>query len=146
MSVIFCFSSQTATESSGVSVSFTAKMLSFLSSELSEETAHTIAVSIDFFVRKLAHFTIYAVLGFLVRNLLIYAHTNRKIIFSVIVCAIYSITDEVHQIFVPGRAGRVYDVAIDTFGATTGVLMFVFVMCIIEKIGAKKVKKHPSVL
>jgi VanZ family protein len=33
----------------------------------------------------------------------------------------YAITDEIHQIFVPGRDGIVFDVIIDTFGAIFGL-------------------------
>ena len=33
----------------------------------------------------------------------------------------YAVTDEVHQHFVPGRAGAAYDVAIDAVGVLLGV-------------------------
>jgi VanZ family protein len=33
----------------------------------------------------------------------------------------YAITDEVHQAFVPGRHGAVYDVVIDAVGVLVGV-------------------------
>lgn len=140
MCLIFYFSSQTATESSGVSVSFTKKILSLFTSDMSNEVAHKIAVSIDFFVRKMAHFTIFSVLGFLVRNLMTYIFATQKITISIIICALYSISDEVHQIFVPGRACRVYDIAIDTIGAATGVFAFCLVLYIYQKIKDKHYK------
>ena len=35
----------------------------------------------------------------------------------------YAATDEFHQIFVPGRAGMVTDVMIDSSGALAGILL-----------------------
>ena len=38
-------------------------------------------------------------------------------------CAVYAITDEIHQAFVPGRQGQVGDVFIDTAGAAIGLVV-----------------------
>jgi VanZ family protein len=47
---------------------------------------------------------------------------NKKyILYSLLICLIYSISDEVHQIFVPGRSGEVFDVLIDTLGSFIGI-------------------------
>ena len=35
----------------------------------------------------------------------------------------YAVTDEIHQTFVTGRAGRVSDVAIDAVGVLLGILL-----------------------
>ena len=53
---------------------------------------------------------------------------SKKIIIVLCVCFLYAISDEIHQIFVPGRAGRWYDVLIDTTGAYLG-----YIMCILFK-------------
>ena len=46
---------------------------------------------------------------------------KRTFIFAIILCILYSISDEVHQYFVPGRSGEVLDVAIDTIGSCLGI-------------------------
>lgn len=38
------------------------------------------------------------------------------------ICILYAISDEVHQLFVPGRGGQVRDVIIDSAGAIAGIL------------------------
>jgi len=70
----------------------------------------------DLVLRKLAHATEYAVLGFL----LLRALGSELPAFAAGVA--YAASDEVHQHFVRGRHGAVYDVAIDAFGVVLGVL------------------------
>lgn len=72
-------------------------------------------------VRKLAHFIEYTILGILVYNL-IYSY-NKKIYLSIIICIIYSISDEVHQLFVPGRSCQITDILIDSTGSVTGIIL-----------------------
>ena len=80
---------------------------------------------LDHYVRKLAHFTIYAVLGILVYNLIAaYGVKRIKVVFlSALICLVYAISDEGHQVFVPGRAGQVRDVFIDFGGALLALLI-----------------------
>jgi hypothetical protein len=70
----------------------------------------------DLVLRKLAHTTEYAVLGFL----LVRALGSELPAFAAGVA--YAVSDEVHQHFVRGRHGAAYDVAIDAFGVLLGVL------------------------
>ena len=46
---------------------------------------------------------------------------KRTYIFAVVLCVLYSISDEVHQYFVPGRSAGVIDILIDTVGSSLGV-------------------------
>ena len=48
---------------------------------------------------------------------------------------LYACTDEFHQLFVPGRAGRFTDVLIDTTG---GIIMLLFIALVIH-VARKKV-------
>ena len=75
--------------------------------------------------RKTAHFTIYLILGLLVGTLLkeYNIKTKQIIIYGVLICMTYAISDEIHQIFVIGRSGEIKDVLIDTCGSTTGILL-----------------------
>ena len=69
----------------------------------------------DLVLRKLAHMTEYAVLGFLLARAL-----GREVP-ALIVGVAYAVTDEIHQHFVAGRHGAAYDVAIDAAGVLIGV-------------------------
>ena len=74
-------------------------------------------------VRKGAHIITYFILGYLMISLLkeFRLIDKRTFIFAIILCILYSISDEVHQYFVPGRSAGVIDVVIDTVGAGLGV-------------------------
>lgn len=72
----------------------------------------------DLVLRKLAHVSEYAILGFLL------ARAVRRPTVAVVLAAGYAVTDEVHQTFVEGRHGAPLDVAIDTAGALIGVLVW----------------------
>ena len=80
-------------------------------------------------VRKFAHFFEYFVLAVLLMFVFkYYLEVNIKLV--VIVCCIgflYSITDEFHQLFVPGRTGRVADVCIDFLGIVLGSFSYYFI-------------------
>ena len=71
----------------------------------------------------MAHFTIYMILGILVTLLVReYNVSFYKCLFiSLLVCLLYSISDEIHQLFVLGRSGEILDVLIDTSGSFIGI-------------------------
>lgn len=77
-------------------------------------------------VRKLAHFTIYLILGssyFLSFKSL----DKNSAVISVTLTFLYACTDEFHQGFVPGRGPALKDVLIDTLGGYLGItLIFLF--------------------
>ena len=78
-----------------------------------------------FLVRKTAHFTEYAILGGLFfLNLKSWQKpknsTSINILLSLIFSFLYACTDEIHQIFVPGRSAQFRDILIDTLGASFG--------------------------
>ena len=64
-------------------------------------------------VRKLAHFTEYGILFWL----LIRGPMAERPYLALMLCVIYALTDEGHQVFVPGRTASLYDVALDSTGA-----------------------------
>ena len=89
---------------------------------------------VDKVIRKLAHYTIYSIGGFLIMN---YAYaTDRKpkekIIYSILFGAGYAVTDELHQFFVSGRSARIFDVGIDTLGVATGILIYLIIRKVID--------------
>lgn len=117
MIIIFSFSNQPATESSKLSNSVIRNTISKIIKNDSDEVLEKYTRP----VRKLAHFSIYLVLGFLVLNC--FKISKRNIIYSVLICFLYSISDEIHQMFIDGRSSEIFDVLIDTIGSSFGVFI-----------------------
>ena len=76
---------------------------------------------------KLAHFLVYAALGaFFVLPLAqgrISGITSVRMATAIGLSFLYGVSDEVHQMFTPGRSPDIYDVVADTIGASAGVLV-----------------------
>ena len=74
---------------------------------------------------KLGHLAAYAVLGVLVTRGtgggLPVRVTWRLAAFSLLVTALYGVSDELHQWFVPGRSADVLDIAADAAGGLLAV-------------------------
>jgi VanZ family protein len=123
MALIFYLSSQPASQSNELSNRVTEVIV-----ETIEKVAPEIASNWDLkesnhFIRKNAHFFSYFVLGVLVMNAL-YQKGYRKFVLSLIICILYSISDEIHQTFVPGRGGNIIDVVIDSSGSLIGIGLY----------------------
>ena len=71
---------------------------------------------------KLAHMTVYGILGVLVFRSL--GYRKRAFGLVIILCVAYGLLDEFHQVFVPGRTPSLADLAADTIGSTAGLLLF----------------------
>lgn len=73
-------------------------------------------------VRKSAHLTEYFILGLLLfrafRADSPETRVGRCVILSIVVVVLYACSDEIHQIFVPGRTPSPIDVCIDTVGGS----------------------------
>lgn len=123
MVLIFCFSSDNAEESTEKSNFFV---------EILENIPIDIRDDLSFIVRKIAHFTIYAVLGFLVSGVF----SGKQKFYTLSVCFLYACTDEIHQYFVAGRSCRFQDVMIDTTGSFFGILVFMLIYRLLSKRGA----------
>ena len=93
-----------------------------------------IVEKVDRIVSKTAHFTIYAIGGFLIIS---YAYKKDKKKKVLLICiafgACYAITDELHQFFVSERSASTFDVAIDTMGVITGIVIYLII---------KKIESH----
>ena len=70
----------------------------------------------DVVLRKIAHVSVYALLGALLLRAL------GRHLPSVAAGVAYAVSDEVHQHFVPGRNGSALDVALDAVGVLAGVI------------------------
>lgn len=131
MCVIFAFSAQPKDESSAVSGALSYRMVSstrlLFHLHLDEEKLREIAVMIESTVRKAAHMTEFAIL-----SVLLYIWlgkwqfpVKKKSLAAVSIATCYAASDEIHQLFVPGRAGMAQDVLIDGVGALLGVALFI---------------------
>lgn len=98
----------------------------------------------SFIVRKFAHFFEYAVLGFLIGCALFLSRRRFSPITAVICSALYSVSDEIHQYFVPGRACRIFDVGVDTLGALTGTLILALIILIMNSIAMRRKEKYSA--
>ena len=80
-------------------------------------------------LRKLAHFTEFALLGVVLFQLLRYRKERTGIVWLLSLCCgfLVACADELLQHFSPGRAPRFGDVCIDTAGVLTGTLVYLIV-------------------
>lgn len=78
----------------------------------------------DFILRKSAHITEYAVLAILTCRVFSHKKTGRYLLASFCLAVLYAMSDEWHQTFVIGRTGALLDVAIDSFGAMLGLIIW----------------------
>ena len=87
------------------------------------------ADNLEIIVRKAAHFTEFMLLGMsLTVNVTDFNDTRPRlkegwlrILIPWAIGTLYAATDELHQLFVPGRACSITDVCIDSVGAAVGV-------------------------
>ena len=77
--------------------------------------------TIHFITRKIAHFTEYAILGFLAARA--FRPYPRWFVISVALVVVYALIDEYHQSFVPSRTASVLDSLIDMAGGITALIL-----------------------
>ncbi len=120
MAFIFYLSAQVAEQSNQLSTGITEAIIGII--RKLAPNADPDLNSFNHFVRKNAHFMAYLVLGLLTSNALGKNKPYRyKItLFALMICALYAVSDEVHQLYVPGRGGQFRDVLIDSAGALVG--------------------------
>lgn len=127
MGAIFTFSSQVSDKSSNTSgntIRFVLNKLQ-ITKNMNEQQENELVESLQGPVRKMAHFSVYA-LGGIISYMLFsqYEISNKKrIAYSLLLCMIYAITDECHQYFVPGRSCELRDILIDSSGALLGIFI-----------------------
>lgn len=115
MILIFMFSHQTGCESSGLSSQIVLWIQTYLHIPITE-----------FIVRKAAHMSEYALLtltfiyGFYKNQYPI----QKIMIYSLIGTFLYACSDEMHQLFIGGRAGQFTDVLIDTCGGCFAIMFY----------------------
>ena len=133
MILVFYLSNQIADDSAELSGGLTKKVLQILHI-LDGKTIEEQAI-IETIFRKLAHFCLYTLGGILILlHINLYKITDKnKVIASLIIGTAYAITDELHQLFVPGRSGEIRDVCIDSLGIIIGIILLFKFLKFIER-------------
>lgn len=132
MALIFSFSNQKDVDSSKVSDGFidrtVVKIYKIFNENITKEKENEIIEKYTYPIRKLAHYTLYFILGIL--SFLVvkdYSINKKLIIYSLLICFLYACSDEFHQLFIIGRSARVLDVMIDTFGSSCSIsILYIF--------------------
>lgn len=124
MGIIFYLSAQPAKESSELS--------SVVMNWLLVLVENWLAVDESFFhfvVRKGAHLSAYFILAVLTMFAVETSFSQKRIQAGVVfvICVLYAMSDELHQLFVPGRSGQISDVGIDAVGAILGIGIYIIV-------------------
>lgn len=96
---------------------------------LSHQTGDQLSLPAIPGIDKLGHMAIY---GILAGTILFAFSDNQKstkprsvMVFTVLFCILYGITDEFHQSFIPGRFVSIYDVFADAAGAIAACALWV---------------------
>ena len=134
--IIFNFSAQNGIESGNLSK----KVTTFIVEMFSKVKNMDVNLKLHYIeklhpiIRKLAHFSIYTLVGFSVMGFMCtFDIKNRfKLVVSILIGITYAITDEFHQSFTPGRGPSVRDVCIDSAGVLTGIFIMIFIILLIE--------------
>ena len=120
---IFFFSAQPADVSTEVSDGVTRLLLAVAMKlnlmQATPERLYELCVLLSTPVRKCAHITEFSVLHVsILFGLWQWGFSGKKWLRTALMATVfYACTDEFHQIFVPGRAGMIQDVMIDSIGA-----------------------------
>ena len=70
--------------------------------------------------------------------------SGRSVLLAWTLTVAYAASDELHQLFVPGRAGRLSDIGIDAAGALLGIALLLFVLRLVLRLArAKRAAQDP---
>lgn len=117
MLFIFYMSHQPATISTNTSGFFVDALRSIFS--LSNEYIDILQT----LIRKGAHMGEYAILSVFLYYGFIHLQIRKIYLLTFIVSVLYACSDEIHQLFIPGRSGAIIDVCIDSIGICIGLLL-----------------------
>lgn len=124
MIIIFLFSSKNSTTSNDTSKRLINTGVVLYEKLFNKDIDNNYIVNkLNHPVRKIAHYSIYFVLGIFVYNVIYCMKLKYASIITLGICFLYASFDEMHQLFVNGRTGQFRDVLIDTLGALTAIII-----------------------
>lgn len=141
--IIFNFSNQKADDSSvssGRVVNFISEVIPTIRNMPEQDKIEFKENVMQPIIRKLAHFSIYTLLGMLIMNFMVTFKRSfyQCAITSVFFGFLYACSDEIHQFFIPGRSCEFRDICIDTLGVITGIIIVILITKLYRKITRKK--------
>lgn len=139
MGVIFSLSAQPAAVSNELSKGVTEIVIEAV--EKVVPAGNLEVEDYNHYIRKNAHFFAYMLLGVLVANALSAGGSRTvlaNVVFAGVICVGYAISDEIHQLFVPGRGAQVKDVLIDSGGAAVGIFVWLIAAVRMSDLRARK--------
>lgn len=142
--MIFWFSAQNGGASSQLSGGITEKVVEVVEPDydsLPEPEQQTLFDAAQFAVRKSAHFSEYALLGFLLRLLCASYALRRGGLVAWLCGTGYAATDELHQWFVAARSAMWQDVCLDSVGVFAGAFLATGILVIYARISMKRRKR-----
>ncbi len=119
---IFLLSSQTSTQSSETSGFLITLIMRIFGKDLSQGI-----------IRTVAHFAEFGALGFLTLNCIFAFSGKKKFFLCIALSELYALSDEIHQLFVPGRAFQISDLLIDLCGIILGCAVIYIIILVFEK-------------
>lgn len=138
MSIVFYFSAQQGEGSGKTSKTVSKIVINIIDigNRYTEVEKEELIETIEPVIRKIAHYTLYTIGGILIANCTFrFLNEEKKaILVSGIVGIAYATSDEIHQLLVAGRSGKVQDVIIDSLGILTGIIFFLLITKILERI------------
>jgi VanZ family protein len=95
-----------------------------------------------FILTTIEHIIEYGILGFLLFHGFTSLGKNRRnsIILAIILAALYGVTDEIHQYYVPNRVCDIKDAAADAVGGTIGAIAASLTAGLLKKQNSIKLK------
>ena len=142
MILIFRFSADNADRSSEKSGKVTKTVVEVAVPDyekMPQDKQESILDKAEHIVRKCAHFSIFTALGFCAS-----CTVGRRRIFGLKslatlgFCFLYACSDEIHQLFIPGRSGMFTDVLIDTSGSLCGIIVSMLILALIGAMFKRK--------
>ncbi len=140
--LIFHYSGEPAMQSDRTSTSFIGTLLQTLDpsfASLPQEARQARVQALQRTVRTLAHMAEFALLGVLVcAFVLTFSARARWLLCGLGFCAGAAVSDEIHQLFMPGRTFQWEDIAVDTGGAALGMAAFLLVCLLFWRLLKRK--------
>lgn len=125
--MIFGFSAEDGDKSENISAKVTEKVIELTENDSSQNNDYDEKSFKSFHgkIRKIGHILEFALLGVLTFLLAKSYNLSLKtcVIISLGYCLLFAASDELHQLFVDGRKGRIIDVGIDFCGSLSGTIL-----------------------
>ena len=142
MAVIFCFSAEpaeTSDRTSGFLVDGIVPVVSPDYESLPPAAQTAVYDTLQHIVRKMAHFSEFALLGLLIRLTMEPFRPGKPLsLWAWLTGTLYAGTDELHQLLVSARSGEFRDVLLDSFGVLAGVTVARVILLLIRRYRSEK--------